>query len=395
MPKYDFDKVIERRGTGSVKYDAGMEITGREDLLPMWVADMDLMLPDEVLQSIHARTDHGIFGYSLIGDSYYDALEKWFARRYGWTIEREWNTAVPGVVYAIACAVRAITSPGDAVLIQEPVYYPFRSMIEQNGRTCVNNELVQKDGRFMMDTREMEELIVSQDVRAMILCSPHNPVSRVWTREELVQVDEICRRHDVRVIADEIHCDFIFPGSTFTPFAALGEESLQNTIVCTAPSKTFNMAGLQVSNILIPNAKIRARFRAVHEANGCWAPNALGLTAAEAAYRYGDEWLNELLVYLQDNISYVRDYLKTYLPKLRLTEPEGTYLLWIDFSGVTEDPAELEHLIRDKAHLWLDGGAMFGNQTSLYQRINIACPRKTLEKAMEQLRSAFTVPPHA
>ena len=387
--RYDFDRTIDRLGTGSLKYDFARQFTGREDLLPMWVADMDFAVPDEIVRALHQRVDHGIFGYTMPEDSYYEVLKGWFARRYGYEIDREWNTIVPGVVYGVTTAIRALTSPGDAILIQEPVYHPFRRSIQENGRVCVNEPLMYRDGRYLIDMDRLEKAIVSNRVKAMIICSPHNPVGRVWTVEELSQIDEICRRHQVKVIADEIHCDFIYPGSRFTSFGTLGEESLQNAVICTSPSKTFNLAGMQISNILIPNEELRARFREENEANGYGLNNVLGLVAGKSAYEHGEEWLEELISYLWGNVCYVRGYLKDNLPDLRLVEPEGTYLLWMDFTGAFDDPDQLEHLIRDKARLWLDNGGMFGQGSELFERFNIACPRKTLERAMDQLQAAF------
>ena len=389
MGKYEFDREIDRRGTGSLKVDFAMQRIGRDDLLPMWVADMDFALPEEVLAPIRARIDHGIFGYTEPDDRYYDVLEKWFRKRYGWEIRREWNTAVPGVVYGLTCAIRALTKPGEAVLIQEPVYYPFRMVIEDNGRICVSQPLLEKNGRYEMDFDGLEQAVVKNHVRAMILCSPHNPVGRVWTREELEKLDRICRKHGVFVIADEIHCDFILPGNRFTPFGTLGRESAANAVICTSPSKSFNMAGMQVSNILILDPQIREAFRRENEANGYSQPGAVGLEAARAAYEFGEEWLDELIVYLADNIEYFRAFLAENLPQLRLIEPEGTYLLWVDFSGVEKDPEELKRRIRDDARLWLDDGIIFGENGALFERFNIACPRRTVERALRQLADAF------
>ena len=387
--KYDFDKLTDRRGTGCLKYDCGPARIGRDDLLPLWVADMDFALPSEILEDLHARIDHGIFGYTEPDDVYYEAMSSWFLTRYGWKIDKEWNTVVPGVVYGIACAIRALTEPGDVVIIQEPVYYPFKMMIEENGRTCVSSDLINKDGRYEMDLEDLEKKIVDNGAKAMILCTPHNPVGRVWTREELSAVDEICRRHHVRLIVDEIHCDFIFPGHTFTPFGALGEESLNNAVICTSPSKTFNIAGLQVSNILIADPDMRRAFIRANSANGYDQANIMGLTAAKAVFEKGGEWLDALIAYLWENVNYVNDFLKENLPELKMTIPEGTYLVWIDFSEAVKTPAELKHLIRDEAKLWLDNGAIFSAGTALFERINIACPRSTLEQAMQQLYSAM------
>ena len=388
MSAFDFDRIIDRRGTACLKYDFGLKRAGREDLLPMWVADMDFALPENILARIHERIDHGIFGYTDPDDAYYKAVESWFERRCGWKINREWISVVPGVVYGIAAAVRALTKSGDAVIIQEPVYYPFREMIEENGRVCINSQLVEKDGRYEMDLADFEQKIREYKVKAFILCSPHNPVGRVWSREELRAVGDICLKNGVRMIVDEIHCDFIFPGHSFTPFALLGETYSKNAVFCTSPSKTFNMAGLQVANILIPDEQLRKAFRKINSANGYSQANAAGLAAARAVYEEGDAWLDALRDYLAGNLDYMRSFLKEKLPQLRMIEPEGTYLVWVDFSGLTESFEDLLHLVRDEAHLWLDEGAIFGEETRLFERFNIACPRSVLKEALESLEQA-------
>lgn len=388
MGRYDFDTVIDRKKTGSIKADFGKKYLGRTDLLPMWVADMDFALPEEILTRIRERIDHGIFGYTEPDETYADTLERWFLRRYGWKIDRRWNTTAPGVVYSIATAVRALTQPGDAVLIQEPVYYPFRKCAEQNGRICVSSDLYEQNGRYEIDFDDFERKIQENHVKLFILCSPHNPVGRVWTKEELVRLGDLCLKYRVKMIADEIHCDFIYPGHVFTPFGTLGEAYTGNAVICTAPSKTFNLAGLQISNILIPDPGMREAFRKVNHANGLGLVNIAGLAAAQAVYELGDEWLEELKTYLQGNLSYMRNYLQKELPQLRLIEPEGTYLVWVDFSNVVSTPEALKTLVRDKAGLWLDEGEMFGGGGALYERFNIACPRTVLQQAMEQLKNA-------
>ena len=388
MGKYDFDTVRDRRGTCSLKYDTGPEIVGRQDLLPMWVADMDFALPGEVLDELHKRTDHGIFGYTMPDDRYAKTLEGWFLRHYGWKPDRKWNTVVPGVVYGITLAVRAMTEPGETVMIQEPVYYPFRGLVESNGRKVVNSPLLEKNGRYEMDLADFESKIIGEDVRVFILCSPHNPVGRVWTREELEEVISICRKHNVKIIADEIHCDIIYPGNSFVSVANLAGGLSEDTVLCTSPSKTFNIAGLQISNILIPDPELRKAFRREHDKNGVALSSALGLTAAEAAYRLGDRWLSELLDYLQGNLDYFREFLKNEIPCLRLVEPEGTYLVWVDCSGLTDDSEKLYSFMKEEAGLWLDDGGIFGRNGELFERFNIACPRSVLKQALNQLKEA-------
>ncbi len=389
MGEYDFDKVVDRIGTSSLKYDFGMERMGREDLLPLWVADMDFELPKEILDDIHERVEHGIFGYTDPKVDYYRALNKWFSRRHGFVVNPDWVTVVPGVVYSLAVAIRAYTKIGDAVIIQEPVYYPFKETIELNKRVVVNNQLRNRDGRYEIDFEDFEEKIINNKVKLFLLCSPHNPVGRVWTEGELRKVGEICKKHDVIIVADEIHSDFIYEGNRHTSFITLADEFNEKLILATSPSKTFNIAGLQIANIIIPNGKLREKFKRENAAGGYSQANVLGLVAAKACYELGEKWVDELLEYLSGNIEYLRDYLEEKIPEVKMTKPEGTYLIWLDFSKLVDNYRDLKHLIVDEAGLWLDAGVIFGKETALYERINIACPRSTLEKALNKLYEAI------
>ena len=390
MGQYNFDEIIDRRGTSCLKHDFGMERKGRDDLLPMWVADMDFRLPEEVIWDIQERVSHGIFGYTDPKQDYRDALRGWFKRRHGVEIMDEWNIITPGVVYAIAIAVRALTSEGDSVLIQQPVYYPFREEIEQNNRKVVNNRLLYKNGRYEIDFDDFERKVREEHVKLFILCSPHNPVGRVWSRDELKRMADICRENDVYVFADEIHADFVYEGFRHTSYLKLGDEYQERLIIGTSPSKTFNIAGLQIANILIPNKRVRDACRKENRAAGYSQCSAIGLTATISAYTKGDKWLDELIPYIEGNVNFVRAFLRENLPKVHLVEPEGTYLVWLDFSEVTQDPAVLKKLIVDKARLWLDSGRIFGGETALFERINIACPRAVVEQAFEQLYEAMS-----
>nr|WP_027871759.1 MalY/PatB family protein [[Eubacterium] cellulosolvens] len=389
MGRYDFDVIHDRRNTDCIKWDFGMEQKGRDDLLPLWVADMDFRLPEEVLAEVTERVRHGIFGYTNIGEDYRNIVRDWFRRRHGFTMEGTDIVVTPGVVYAIGVAIRAFTEPGDAVLVQQPVYYPFMQMIKKNGRKVVNNQLLYRDGRFEIDFADFEKKIIENNVKLFLLCSPHNPVGRVWAREELMRLAEICQRHDVYVFSDEIHADFVYPGYRHTSFFTLGETYRKKLILGTSPSKTFNMAGLQLSNIIIPDPDTRLAFRKENSVTGYSLPNVIGMTAAMAAYRNGEPWLEELLEYLQGNLSYLRDFLRDNLPQIKLIEPEGTYLVWLDFSKVADNHKELETLLMDRAKLWLDPGIIFGRETNLFERINIACPRSILEEAMRRLYEAI------
>ncbi len=388
MAKYNFDEIINRKNTDSIKWDFGLQRKGRDDLLPLWVADMDFRLPDEVVKDIETRAHHGIFGYTDPGNKYYDAVRGWYGKRHGVHFENDWLIVTPGVVYSIALAIRAFTKPGDSVIIQQPVYYPFMETIKLNGRNVVNNQLVYKDGHYEIDFEDFEKKIIENDVKMFILCSPHNPVGRVWTKEELVRLGDICVAHDVYVVADEIHSDFVYSGYKHTSYITLGEKYTKRFILGTSASKSFNLAGLQVANIIIPDDEARAAYRKENAASGYSQPNALGMVATMSAYNNGEEWIDELLNYLEGNTNYIRSFLKENLPEIHLIEPEGTYLLWLDFSGITTDHKKLEELIVDKAKLWLDPGIIFGRQTALFERINIATPRKIIEQAMDQLYNA-------
>lgn len=385
----DFDKYIERHGTDSMKYDSASMMNMPEGLIPLWVADMDFQVPESVTEALKERADHGIYGYSFPGDRYYDAVTGWFRDNFNFDIDRKWIVTTPGVVFALTQAVKAFTEPGDAVIVMKPVYYPFMSSIEGNGRRVVNSPLVNEDGYYRIDFEDFEKKIVDNDIKMFILCSPHNPVGRVWTGEELKKLAHICADHGVLVVSDEIHCDFVWPGSRHTAFAnaADGIEGLRY-IVCTAPSKSFNLAGLQCSNIIIPNEEDRKRFRAVMGSNGIFDANIMGLTACRAAYEGGKEWLDELRSYIWGNIEFADKYIKENIPRVKMRKPEGTYLLWLDCSGLGLSREQLDRFMIDEAELWLDGGSLFGEEVNSFQRINAACRRETLEKALEQLKAA-------
>lgn len=385
---YDFDTIRERRGTNCIKYDMASASKGRDDLLPLWVADMDFALPEEVVSRIRSAVDRGIFGYTFAGDDYFAAVQGWFAQRHGWTPEREWLVTTPGVVPALGMAVQALTDPGDAVLVQQPVYYPFSQMIEKNGRVLIDSELVYADGRYAIAFDDFERQIAENDVKLFILCSPHNPVGRVWGEDELRRLGQICLDHGVLVVSDEIHADLTFPGHRHSVFASIDEHFARNCIVCTAASKTFNLAGLQTSNVFIPNPEIRERFAAAKERLGIFDPNELGLVATRAAYEAGGPWHDQMVEYLQGNLDFARTYLRERIPQVKLVEPEGTYLLWLDCSQLGIPDGELDDFFLQKAHLWLDAGTMFGQHSAQFERMNIACPRATLRQALTQLEGA-------
>lgn len=385
----DFDTVVDRRNTYSLKYDFAEKRGKPKDVLPLWVADMDFKVSSYIIEALDTINNHGIYGYSEGKEEYFDALSSWLKRHYDWDVSEEWLIKTPGVVFALAMAVQAFTEEGDAVLIQQPVYYPFSEVIEDNDRRIVRNDLVQgPDGRYHIDFEDFEKKIVEENVKLFLLCNPHNPVGRVWTGEELTRLGDICLKHKVIVVSDEIHSAFVFKGK-HTVFTGIKEEYKEIGIVCTSPSKTFNIAGLQTSNIFIANEELRKKFRRRVNAAGYSQLNLAGLAACEAAYRHGDEWLDAVLKYIKENADYTKAFLQEKLPKVKMTELEGTYLVWLDFREYGLHGGELDELIINKAGLWLDSGSMFGKVGDGFQRINIACPRKVLAEALQKLASAL------
>ncbi|MGN1412825.1 MAG: MalY/PatB family protein [Anaerovoracaceae bacterium] len=386
--KYDFDTITDRKNTNSLKYDFAEKRGKPKDVLPLWVADMDFPAAPPIIEKLEAAVHHGIFGYSEALDPYFDAIRSWMLRHFHWEIQKDWLVKTPGVIFALAAAIRAFTRPGEGVMIQQPVYYPFSEVILDNDRTLVNCPLRLIDGHYEMDFEDMENKFRGGGIRLFLLCSPHNPVGRVWTEAELRKIGDLCLKYHVLVVSDEIHSDFVYPGFQHHVFAGLSPEYADITVTCTSPSKSFNLAGLQTSNIFISNKDLRRKFRKAVAAAGYSQLNQLGLVACQTAYESGEDWLNALKVYLWENLSFLRDFLSTRIPEVKLVEPEGTYLVWLDFRtlGLTCD--ELEDLIIRKAHLWLESGSMFGPDGKGFQRINIACPRATLQQALTQLESA-------
>lgn len=389
MQVYDFDKEISRRNTNSLKYDFAVERGFPADVLPLWVADMDFPAPKPVLDALHRAVDHGIFGYSEVKEDYYKVVSAWFQKRFGWETKPEWLVKTPGVVFALAMAVRALTEPGDGVLIQPPVYYPFYEVIRDNDRRIVENELVYENGHYAIDFSGFEENIRENKVKLFILCSPHNPVGRVWTKAELQRLGEICEKYGVFVVSDEIHCDLALAEHPHTVFPVACPNLAERSVICTAPSKTFNLAGLQVSNIWIPSEEIRRKFKEEIHRSGYSQLNTLGLVAAKAAYETGGEWLLQCKSYLRGNLDFLRAFLQERLPQIRLVEPEGTYFAWLDCSGLGLGRKELNDLVINKAKLWLDAGHIFGRKSEMFQRAVLACTRKTLERALLQLETAI------
>ena len=394
MATYNFDKIINRKGTNCLKYDYAVERGKPADVLPLWVADMDFTVSEEITKSLHAAVDHGIYGYTQPKDAYYNAITNWMEKNHNWKTKREWIMKTPGVVFALGAAVKAFTKPGDAVLIQNPVYYPFTNIIRDNDRRVIDNTLVYEKrvtegkSQYSIDYEDFERKIVQENIKLFILCNPHNPVGRVWTREELQYLGEICLRHHVIVVSDEIHNDFVYPGFEHTVFANVDPRFAEFTVTCTAPSKTFNLAGLQISNIFISNETLREAFQKEIDKTGYDEPNALGAVACEAAYRGGQEWLDQLRAYLLENLNFLRAYLQEKIPQIHLVEPEGTYLVWLDCRELGMSNEELSRFMVEKAGLGLSDGYTFGRSLSGYMRLNAACPRSVLKQALEQLRAA-------
>lgn len=387
--KYNFDEVINRWNTSCEKYDMITAKGYPQDMIPLWVADMDFSAPECVKDALREVVDRGIFGYSHCMDRYGKAVESWFSRRYGWNLDASWIVRTPGVVTALSAAVRVVTEPGDGVLIQPPVYHQFFNVINRNGRRVVENTLKYENGAYSMDFEDMEQKIKDNGIKLFILCSPHNPTCRVWSPEELRRVGDICKKYNVTVMSDEIYCDFFSPGFKHTPFAVVCPELVENLIVNTSPSKSFNTAGLQISNIVIPGEDLRTRFQTELGKVGYNNCNYIGLNACQAAYEGGEEWLEACKAYIWENAQYVMDFIEKRVPGIRVIEPQGTYLMWLDCSGLGLTAPELEQLLLGEAHIWPDIGTKFGEPSGLFIRMALACPRSVLAEAMERLEAAL------
>ncbi len=386
--KYNFDDIVDRHGTSSAKWDFLKQLFGSDDLLPLWVADMDFKAPQPVVDSLIKRAQHGIYGYTMIDPAYYNSVINWYKRRYHWDLKKEWIIFTPGVIPAINLAVRAFSKAGDKVIVQNPVYYPFYNAIEGNQRRILLNPLIFKNDRYEMDYNDLRKKVKDPKVKMLILCSPHNPTGRVWDKEELEELGDICIDNGVMVISDEIHSDIRYPGVGFTNFASISEKFARNSITCTAPSKTFNLAGLQVSNIIIPNEKIREVYQEYVNSAGLSKPNAFAIEAAKTAYDECEDWLEELLKYIQGNKEFLKDFISKNLPQVKLVEPQGTYLAWLDFRQIESDPKKLERLMLGDAKVAFDEGYIFGSGGEGFERVNLACPRSVLRKALTRVAEA-------
>lgn len=371
--KYDFDKTIDRRATNSYKWDSAPE-----GVLPMWVADMDFRTAPAIIDALQKRVAHGIFGYTRVPDAYYDAVTSWFSRRHGWDIDREWIIYTSGVVPAVSAVIKALTVPGDKVIVQTPVYNCFFSSIRNNGCEIVSNPLRRTADTYEMDFDALERCAADPRAKVMLLCNPHNPAGRVWTPDELTRLGNICLRNGVTVVADEIHCELVYQGFKYTPFASLSDAFLHRSVTCVSPSKAFNIAGLQIANIVAFDNDLRSRIDKAININEVCDVNPFGVAATIAAYNEGEEWLNQLVDYLHGNYEAMVEFCQRELPEFPITRLEGTYLVWMDCSSLGMPSDALEHALLDDARLWLNAGTMYGAEGEGYMRWNIACPRSVM-----------------
>jgi len=384
----DFDKIINRKNTKCYKWDYNMEIFGKKDLLSLWVADMDFQSPKQVLNILQKRVEHGIFGYTGLTETYYNSIINWMKVSFGWEIEKDWIVTTPGIVPAINFTIQTFTEKHDKIVVQTPVYYPFFSSIKNNERTLVINELIIKRNRYEIDFTDLEDKL-ADGAKMMILCSPHNPVSRVWQRDELEQIAKLCLKHNVLLISDEIHSDLVFKNYQHIPIPQISKEIADNSISMFAPSKTFNVAGLSMSYVIIPNEKIRVKFQKTMRNLGLHGGNLFGIEALEAAYRYGRNWLYELMEYIEKNYLFSRQFFLEYIPKIKPVKMEGTYLLWLDCRELGLTQTELIDLFVNRAGLALNDGSSFGENGTGFMRLNLGCSRKLLEQALNQLKLAI------
>ncbi|WP_425447038.1 MalY/PatB family protein [Dethiothermospora halolimnae] len=385
--KYNFDEVVDRMGTNSIKWDGMDRVYSRDDILPLWVADMDFKAPKPVIDALIDRAKHGIYGYSFRPDSYYEAIVDWIHKRHGWKIEKDWIEFSPGIVPAINIAVMTYTEPGDKIIVQNPVYYPFFSAVENNNRELLYNQLRLKDGKYFIDFDDLEKKIKS-GAKMLILCSPSNPTGRVWTKDELERLGKLCTDNNVLIVSDEIHSDIVYKEHKHIPIASISRELLNNTITCMAPSKTFNIAGLSTSEIIIPNKKLRKKFNKEIERIHVGMTNVFGIEALEAAYREGEEWLDQLLIYLQENVDFIKEYIANNIPKIEVVDPEGTYLIWLDCRGLGMNNRQLKRFMIEEAKVGLNDGPVFRQGGEGFQRINIGCPRSILKEGLERIEKA-------
>lgn len=384
--KYDFDEIVDRKNTLSCKWDLASD-----DILPMWVADMDFRTAKPIVDALVNRAQSGVFGYSVYTDDVYEAITGWFKRRHNWEIEKEWIQFSPGIVPALHAFTRIFVKSGEKILMNSPVYYPFFKSAERNGIEAVNSVLLNKNGRYEIDFKDFEKKAADPLVKMFYLCSPQNPGGRLWSRGELEKIGRICLENNVLVVADEIHCDLVYPGKKHISFGTLSDDIVDNSIICTAPTKTFNLAGLQISSVIIKNPELRKMYADYMTASGFDYGEAgtFGLEAIRAAYKYGDEWLDSLMEYINGNLEFLLNYVKENIPKAKVMVPDATYLVWIDFSDYKIDSKTLHKTLKYEGKIWLDEGYLFGKAGEGFERINIACPRKILEEGLKRIKDCI------
>lgn len=388
--KYDFDQIIDRRNTNSVKIDALKEVFGADDLIPLWVADMEFLSPPEITDALKKRVEHGIFGYYTPDDAYFKSIINWLENRHSWTVDKQDVIFVPGVVKGFAFAIDAFTNVGDKIIIQPPVYPPFKTTSEGLNRKIVNNPLIYDNGQYSMDFDNLRE-VAKTGCKMLILCNPQNPSGRIWSKDELSELAEICFDNQILVVSDEIHSDLVLRGNEHIPFATVSNKAAQNNITLMAPSKTFNIAGIVSSFAVVENEEIRKKYFNYLNARQLGDGTIFGYIAAEYAYEYGEEWLNQALEYIQENIDFVDDYLQKNIPQIKAVKPDASFLIWLDCRALNLSQPELEKLFIQKAKLALNSGTMFGKEGKGFMRLNVGCPRITLEKALDNLKKAVVL----
>lgn len=381
---YNFDKIVNRKNTDCVKWDNGTP----EDVLPMFIADMDFEVLPEIVEALQKRVDQHVYGYTMLTEGYTSAVVNWMKTRHNWEIQPEWIVPIFGVVPALNASVQAFTQVGDAVLITPPVYGPFSRAVENNGRRLVKSPLLNNNGYYTIDFKDFEEKIINENVKMFILCNPHNPVGRVWNKEELTQIVDICLKHDVMIVSDEIHHDFVYQPNTHIATATINKEAASHIITCTAPSKTFNLAGLQTSNIIIEDEEVRKKFSSILDCLGVHGVNMMGASTCQAAYQYGAQWVDEMVAYLSDTMDYAYDYVKNNIPNVTMTKPEGLYLAWFDLSKLGMTNEEVETFLAQKVKVRPNAGTFFGQEGECFARINFGCPRSYVEEFLKRLEKA-------
>lgn len=386
MAKYDFGKIVDRNGTNAVKWDSLKNEYPNKEIIPLWVADMDFEVPKEVRENISKRLEQNVYGYTMIPDSYYDAAIGWFKKKHNWEVEKDWIVFTPGVVPGVNYIIRTFTNPGDEIIIQTPVYHQFENTIRSTGRVVVDNPLIEDDGYYTFDLENLKEKITDR-TKMLILCNPHNPVGRSWTERELKELGKICLENDILVLSDEIHSDLVFKPNEHFVYSKLGKEFEENCIISTAPNKTFNIAGLKTANLIIPNDKLRKEFKIELEKMAIGGPTIFGMIAQESAYKYGWDWYEEMMQYIEGNIDFVVEYIEKNIPKIKTYKPESTYLLWLDCRELGLEGQKLIDFFIEECGIYFNSGEVFGKEYAGYVRMNVATRRDLLDQALQSMKN--------